>query len=106
MANFKISRREFVSRVAVLTGGLSAGLRMEQAAASDGPDGNPLRVIFATDSHLMVNNQLRSEDGLLAALGAFDSLKPEPDLILFGGDLTHESPLLDFPAAEQLIDRF
>jgi 3',5'-cyclic-AMP phosphodiesterase len=106
MADLKISRREFVSRVAVLTGGLTAGLRMEQAAATDPPHGNSLRVIFATDSHLMVGNQLRSEDGLTAALGAFGSLTPKADLILFGGDLTHESPMLDFPAAEQLIDRF
>jgi Icc protein len=106
MGNLKISRREFVSRVAVLTGGLTAGLRVDRAAASEKPNGNPLRVVFATDSHLMVNNQLRSEDGLRAALGAIESLTPKPDLILFGGDLTHESPILDFPAAEQLIDRF
>jgi Icc protein len=55
---------------------------------------------------LMVNNNLRSEDGLVAALSAIESLNPKPDLILFGGDLTHESPRLDFPAAEQLLDRF
>jgi 3',5'-cyclic-AMP phosphodiesterase len=106
MENFKISRREFVSRVAVLTGGLTAGLGVERAVASEAPVGNPLRVVFATDSHLMINNQLRSEDGLRAALGAIESLTPKPELILFGGDLTHESPMLDFPAAEQLIDRF
>ena len=54
----------------------------------------------------MVDNRLHSEDGLVAALSAIESLKPKPDLILFGGDLTHESPHLDFPAAEQLLDRF
>ena len=106
MANLRISRREFVSRVAVLTGGLTAGLRVDQAAASEESNSNSLRVVFATDSHLMVNNQLRSEDGLKAALLAIEDLKPKPELILFGGDLTHESPELDFPAAEQLIDRF
>jgi 3',5'-cyclic-AMP phosphodiesterase len=106
MGNFEISRREFVSRVAVLAGGLTAGLRVERAAASEATDSKPLRVVFATDSHLMINNQLRSEDGLTAALEAIESLRPKPELILFGGDLTHESPMLDFPAAEQLIDRF
>jgi Icc protein len=106
MANLKLSRREFVSRAALIAGGLTAGLRMADGEASDPPAGSALRVIFATDSHVMVNNQLRSEDGLTAALLAIGSLKPKPDLILFGGDLTHESPELDFPAAEQLIDRF
>jgi 3',5'-cyclic-AMP phosphodiesterase len=106
MGNFEISRREFISRVAVLAGGLTAGLRVERAAASEATDSKPLRVVFATDSHLMINNQLRSEDGLTAALEAIESLRPKPELILFGGDLTHESPMLDFPAAEQLIDRF
>jgi Icc protein len=106
MANFKVSRREFVSRAAMIAGGLTAGLRMARGESSDPPTVSVLRVIFATDSHVMVNNQLRSEDGLTAALAAIGSLKPKPDLILFGGDLTHESPQLDFPAAEQLIDRF
>jgi hypothetical protein len=106
MGDLKISRREFVSRVAVVTGGLTAGLQVPWTGASEAADGKPLRVVFATDSHLMVNNQLHSEDGLRAALGAIESLTPKPDLILFGGDLTHESPMLDFPAAEQLIDRF
>ncbi len=106
MANFKVSRREFVSRAAMIAGGLTAGLRMARGESSDPPPVSALRVIFATDSHVMVNNQLRSEDGLTAALAAIESLKPKPDLILFGGDLTHESPQLDFPAAEQLIDRF
>jgi 3',5'-cyclic-AMP phosphodiesterase len=106
MGKFQISRREFVSRLAVLTGGLTAGLPVQRAAASEGTVGKPFRVVFATDSHLMVNNQLRSEEGLRVALGAIESLTPKPELILFGGDLTHESPILDFPAAEQLIDRF
>ena len=106
MVNFKISRREFVSRAAMLTGGLTAGLRMAHADSQNPPLGNGLRAVFATDSHVMVDNRLRSEDGLKAALLAIENLKPKPELILFGGDLTHESPELDFPAAEQLIDRF
>jgi Icc protein len=106
MANLRISRREFVARAAMLAGGLTAGLRIERAEASDEPDGGPLRVLFATDSHLMIDNRLRSDEGLAAALDNIENLKPKPNLILFGGDLTHESPQLDFPAAEQLIDRF
>src|SRR5580704_11890439 len=106
MANLKISRRDFISRTAILTGALASGLRPGHAQASDVPKGSLFRLIFATDSHLMVDNHLRSEDGLIAAISAIESVKPRPDLILFGGDLTHESPQLDFPAAEQLIDRF
>jgi 3',5'-cyclic-AMP phosphodiesterase len=106
MANVKISRRDFISRAVILTGGFTAGLKMRSAQAADPPSGSRFRVIFATDSHLMVDNQLRSEDGLTAALSAIESLRPRPDLILFGGDLTHESPQLDFRTAELLIDRF
>jgi 3',5'-cyclic-AMP phosphodiesterase len=106
MANLKISRRDFISRTAILTGALASGLRPGHAQASDVPKGSLFRLIFATDSHLMVDNHLRSEDGLIAAISAIESVKPRPGLILFGGDLTHESPQLDFPAAEQLIDRF
>jgi 3',5'-cyclic-AMP phosphodiesterase len=104
MTSSKISRRDFVSRAAILAGGLTAGLGIGRA--HDLPHADLLRVVFATDAHLMINNLLRSEDGLVAALFAIESLKPKPDFILFGGDLTHESPQLDFPAAEQLIDRF
>jgi 3',5'-cyclic-AMP phosphodiesterase len=105
MSSSKISRRDFVSQAALLSGGLiSAGLRSAQA--SEAPNEGQLRVIFATDAHLMVGNRLRSADGLRTALSAIESVKPRPDLILFGGDLTHESPELDFPAAEELIDQF
>jgi 3',5'-cyclic-AMP phosphodiesterase len=106
MVNFEITRREFVSRAAMVTAGLTAGLRMAQADTQSPPLSNGLRAVFATDSHLMIDNRLRSEDGIKAALLAIENLKPKPELILFGGDLTHESPELDFPAAEQLIDRF
>jgi len=106
MANLLLSRRDFITRTAIITGGLTAGLRIGRAQATDLSSGDLVRVLFATDAHLMVNNLLRSEEGLVAALSAIESLKPKPDFILFGGDLTHESPQLDFPAAEQLIDRF
>jgi 3',5'-cyclic-AMP phosphodiesterase len=102
----RISRRDFITRTAIIAGGLTAGLRIGRAQATDLPKDDLLRVVFATDSHLMVDNLLRSEDGLVVALSAIESLSPKADFILFGGDLTHESPQLDFPAAEQLIDRF
>lgn len=106
MSDSKLSRRNFLSTAAILAGGFTAGLPIGGAQAANLRNSNPFRVIFATDSHLMIDNHLRSEDGLVAALAAIESVKPKPDLILFGGDLTHESPDLDFPAAEQLIDRF
>ena len=102
----RISRRDFITHTAIIAGGLTAGLPAGRALATDSADGELLRVVFATDSHLMVDNLLRSGDGLMAALSAIESLSPKADFILFGGDLTHESPQLDFPAAERLIDRF
>jgi hypothetical protein len=54
MSNFEISRREFVSRVAVLTGGLTAGLRVQRAAASEGTEGKPLRVVVGPHTHKIV----------------------------------------------------
>src|ERR1700724_1582775 len=67
MSSSKISRRDFVSQAALLSGGLvSAGLRSAQA--SEAPSESQLRVIFATDAHLMVDNRLRSADALRTAL--------------------------------------
>ena len=106
MAILNLSRRQFISRSAMLAGGITAGLPIIGTKASSQSSADPLRLVFATDSHLMVNSALNSEDGLIACLSAIEGIKPKPDLILFGGDLTHESPQLDFPAAEQLIDRF
>ena len=97
-----ILRREFIAKAALLAGAMS--LRIGSAAAAPGKE--PLRVVFATDSHLMVNNALRSDEGIVACLKAIEAVYPKPDFVLCGGDLTHESPELDFPAAEQLIDRF
>jgi predicted phosphodiesterase len=98
----RISRREFVTRAALVAGAMS--LRVAGAEEVTGKDA--FRIVFATDSHLMVNNALRSDEGLIACLKAIDAIDRRPDFILCGGDLTHESPSLDFPAAEQLIDRF
>jgi len=90
----------------MLAGGLTAGFHFAGAKTPEPANGGHCRFVFATDSHLMVNNTLRSEEGLVAALSAIEYVTPKPDFILFGGDLTHESPELDLPAAEQLIDRF
>src|ERR1700745_1720702 len=106
MARSQILRRHFISRTAMLAGGITAGLRIAGAKAANQSRVDPLRVVFATDSHLMVHNALKSQAGPLACFSAIEGMKPKSDLILFGGDLTHESPQLDFPAAEQLIDRF
>jgi len=106
MADLNLSRREFISRTVVLAGSLAAGLPRIGARASSQNNPGPLRLVFATDFHLMVNNALNSGDGIIACLAAIEELMPKPDFILCGGDLTHESPQLDYPVAEQLIDRF
>jgi 3',5'-cyclic-AMP phosphodiesterase len=97
-----ILRREFIARAAMFAGALT--LRIGRAKEPSGVD--PLRIVFATDAHLMVNGALRSDEGIISCLKAIETIYPKPDFILCGGDLTHESPDLDFPAAEQLIDRF
>jgi len=106
MNDLMISRRGFISRAAILAGGLTAGFQRVGAETPEPVKPGQCRFVFATDSHLMVNNKLRSEDGLVASISAIERVAPKPDFILFGGDLTHESPELDFQAAEQLIDRF
>ena len=98
----RISRRKFLTEAALVAGAMS--LRI--ASAEEVAGKNAFSFVFATDSHLMVNNALRSEEGIIASLLAIEEVSPKPDFILCGGDLTHESPDLDFPAAERLIDRF
>jgi 3',5'-cyclic AMP phosphodiesterase CpdA len=103
---FDVSRRSFLVRTALVAGGLATGLRGSAAQAISPSEGPTLRVLFATDSHLMADDALRSGQGLVACLDAVEELRPKPNFILFGGDLTHESPELDYPAAERLLDRF
>ena len=100
--NIGISRREFLTRAALTAGAMSLGV----AGAGEVTGKDAFRIVFATDSHLMVNNALRSDEGIIACLKAIGAIYPKPDFILCGGDLTHESPDLDFPAAERLINRF
>jgi Icc protein len=103
---FGVSRRCFLVRTALIAGGMATGLRGSGAQTVTPAGDHGLRVLFATDAHLMVDDALRSEQGLVACLEAVEELRPTPDFCLFGGDLTHESPELDLPTAERLLERF
>ena len=59
-----------------------------------------------TDVHLMLAGAGNSEKGLAACLDAVEALRPRPEFILCGGDLTHELPALTVDLGEKLIDRF
>jgi 3',5'-cyclic-AMP phosphodiesterase len=88
-----------------MVGGLlAAGIRLP--ARADTEPAGPLRLVFATDLHLMLDNGLRSEDGIRAVLATIEALKPAPDLMICGGDLTDPSPSLDCATAEALLNRF
>jgi hypothetical protein len=97
-----ILRREFIARAALLAGAIC----LRTASAGQSPGKGPLRFVFATDAHLMLHNALRSDEGITRCLKTIEAINPRPEFILCGGDLTHESPSLDFSAAESLIDRF
>lgn len=70
------------------------------------PDNPGTRFVFLTDIHLMANDALGSDKGLTACLEAVEALRPRPEFILCGGDLTHESPDLGYEAGSKLLDRF
>lgn len=100
-----VTRREFLRSSLITVAGLATGV--SGATLSSPPTlSESLRLVFATDIHLMQNNVLRSAEGLAAAVEAIKELRPRPDLIVCGGDLTHPSPNLDYPAANKLLDRF
>lgn len=96
-----VNRREFLRRSALLAAG---GFAVNLAGAAEGPD--PLRVVFATDVHLMLNDALGSARGLAQCLQAIEALQPAPEFILCGGDLTQELPSLPLDDAEKHLDRF
>jgi 3',5'-cyclic-AMP phosphodiesterase len=100
------TRREFLRRSFITAAGLSAGVSVASAPSDPPSSTGSLRLVFATDTHLMQDDALRSEEGLNAALGAISALRPKPDLIVCGGDLTDPSPNLDYPAAAKLLDQF
>lgn len=105
MSPATVTRRRFVGQFALAGLGTVLGARHLLGAATAAGSA-PLRVVFATDVHLMQNDALDSARGLARALDAIEALNPRPDLILCGGDLTHELPNLDFPVGEKLFDRF
>jgi hypothetical protein len=98
------TRREFLRQAAIVGGLLAAGIRLPARAETE--TAGQLRLVFATDLHLMLDNGLRSEDGIREALAAIEALKPAPDLMICGGDLTDPSPSLDCTTAETLLNRF
>jgi 3',5'-cyclic-AMP phosphodiesterase len=101
----RVTRREFLRRSLFTAAGLATGVSAG-ATPSEQTSSGPLRLVFATDTHLMQNDALRSEEGLAAAVDAINALRPRPDLIVCGGDLTDPSPKLDYPAADKLLNRF
>src|SRR5258708_21893469 len=100
------TRREFLRQSAIAAAGLTAGVSAASALAGSPSSTESVRLVFATDTHLMQDDALRSEEGLAAALAAINTLRPRADLIVCGGDLTDPSPNLDYPAAAKLLDRF
>ena len=101
-----VTRREFLRRSLITAAGLATGVSGATISSEQTSSSASLRLVFATDTHLMRNNALRSEEGLAAAVEGIKGLHPRPDLIVCGGDLTHPWPNLDYPAANKLLDRF
>ena len=101
-----VTRREFLRRSLITAASLASGVSAATAASEQTSSSESVRLVFATDSHLMLNNALRSEEGLAAAVEAIKGLQPRPDLIVCGGDLTDPLPRLDYSAANKLLDRF
>ena len=101
-----VTRREFLRRSLITAAGLATGASAATTSSDRTSWSESLRLVFATDTHLMQNDALRSEEGLAAAVEAIKELQPRPDLIVCGGDLTDPLPNLDYPAADKLLDRF
>lgn len=101
-----VTRREFLRHSLITAAGLATGVSGATLSSERAASSGSLRLVFATDTHLMQNDTLRSEEGLAAAVQAIKALQPRPDLIVCGGDLTDPSPTLDYPAAEKLLNRF
>ena len=101
-----VTRREFLRRSLITATGLATGVSTSTAFSEHTSSSESVHLAFATDIHLMQNDALRSEEGLAAAVEAIKELRPRPDLIVCGGDLTGPMPKLDYPAADKLLDRF
>src|ERR1700722_10171275 len=100
------TRREFLRSSLIAAAGLATGASASTISSDRTSSSESLRLVFATDIHLMQDDALRSEEGLTAAVEAIKELQPRPDLIVCGGDLTDPSPNLDYPAADKLLNRF
>jgi 3',5'-cyclic-AMP phosphodiesterase len=101
-----VTRREFLRRSLITAAGVATGVSAVTGSSEQTSASESLRLVFATDIHLMQNDALRSEEGLAAAVEAIKALQPRPDLIVCGGDLTDPSPNLDYPSASKLLNRF
>jgi 3',5'-cyclic AMP phosphodiesterase CpdA len=101
-----LTRREFLRRSLITAAGLATGVSAATISSEQTSSGEPLRLVFATDPHLMKNDALRSEEGLATAVEAIKELQPRPDLIVCGGDLVDPLPKLGYTAADKLLDRF
>lgn len=96
-----VNRRDFLRRSALLAAG---GWAANCLAAAE--EARPLRVVFATDIHLMLGDSFGSARGLAQCLKAIEALKPAPEFILCGGDLTQELPMIGLNAGEKLLEHF
>ena len=100
------TRREFLRSSLIAAAGLATGASASTISSDRTSSSESLRLVFATDIHLMQDDALRSEEGFTAAVEAIEELQPRADLIVCGGDLTDPAPKLDYPAADKLLDRF
>jgi Icc protein len=100
------TRREFLRSSLITVAGLATGVSASTISSERTSSSESLRLVFATDIHLMQDDALRSEEGFTAAVAAIEELRPRADLIVCGGDLTDPAPKLDYPAADKLLDRF
>jgi len=101
-----VTRREFLRRSLITAAGLATSVSAATISSERTSLNESVRLVFATDTHLMQDDVLRSEEGLAAAVEAIKELRPRPDLIVCGGDLTDPLPNLDYSAADKLLDRF
>src|ERR1700733_2643726 len=100
------TRREFLRSSLITVAGLATGVSASTISSERTSSSESLRLVFATDIHLMQDDALRSEEGFTAAVAAIEELRPRADLVVCGGDLTDPAPKLDYPAADKLLDRF
>ena len=84
-----MDRREFIKQMGLgLAGGWTLGrLAWPLQVSAAGPE---LRLALLADAHLKDGNEKRPEATALArAVAEIRTLKPQPDLVLFAGDLAH-----------------